>query len=398
MKTRETLPAELDERLQRAQTIALVVGVIGAAAGLAGLLLDATRFFQAYLTGYLLWLAVSAGCLALVMLHHVAGGRWGAVLLRFWEAGVRLLPAWALLFVPLVLGLHTLYPWAMPEVVAADPLLQQKQPYLNVPFFIIRAVVYFGVWVALGRVLTRGSRALDEAYDTRRYARLRALSGGGLAALGLTATFAIVDWMMSLEPHWYSTIYGPMVAMGAVLGAFAASLVAAGLLAERPPLANVSAPRLWYDLGSLLLTFVLLWTYLAFSQYLIIWYGNLREEIPWYLRRQQGGWEWLALGLVVFSFIVPFLVLLSRAARRTGRRLALVAGLVLLMRVVDGLWLIEPAFHETVGGLNWLDLALVAGLGGLWLAGYLWQLRRAPLLPRYDPRAQPQAEAGHAPA
>jgi hypothetical protein len=394
----DALPRDLDDRLRKAQLAAGAVGVVGVVVGAVGLLVDAAHFFQAYLLAYLLWLALTVGCLALVMLHHLAGGRWGALLLRFWEAGVRLLPAWGVLFLPLLLGLRAIYPWARPEVVAADALLQQKQPYLNVPFFILRAVIYFAVWLLLARVMTRGSRALDEGFDPARYARLRQLSGIGLAVVGVTATFALIDWMMSLEPHWYSSVYPPMVALGAVLGAFAASLVAAGLLSERSPLAEVATPRLWNDLGSLLLTFVLLWTYLAFSQYLIIWYGNLREEVPWYLRRQTGGWEWLVLSLVVFSFVVPFLVLLSRAARRTGRRLAVVAGLVLFMRAVDAAWLIGPAFHASVLGLSWLDLALVAGLGGLWVAGFVWQLRRAPLLPRWDPRVQPQSEASHATA
>jgi hypothetical protein len=248
--------------------------------------------------------------------------------------------------------------------------------------------------------MTRWSLAFDEDFDRERYARLRALCGAGLAALGLTATFALVDWTMSLEPHWYSTIYPAMVAMGAVLGGFAFSVVVAGWLSTRPPLASVAAnvPRVWYDLGSLLLTFVMLWMYLAFSQYLIIWIGNLREEIPWYLQRTQGGWEWLVLSLIVFSFAVPFLVLLSRSARRDGRRLAVVAALVLVMRAVELVWLVEPAFHASVLGLNWLDLALVVGLGGLWLAAFVRELRRHPMLPQYDPRVQPRAEAEHAPA
>jgi hypothetical protein len=282
--------------------------------------------------------------------------------------------------------------------VAADELLQHKQAYLNVPFFIVRAVVYFAVWVALARVVAGWSLGFDHDYDARRYRRLRSVCGAGLAALGLTASFAIIDWMMSLEPHWYSTIYPPMVAMGAVLGAFAFSLVVAGALSRQRPLAEVAAPRVWNDLGSLLLTFVMLWTYLAFSQYIIIWYGNLREEVPWYLRRQTGGWEWLVLSLIVFSFVVPFLVLLTRAARRTGQRLALVAGLVLLMRLVEVAWLIGPAFHARLLELSWLDATLALGLGGLWVAGYVWQLRRAPVLPLYDPRVQPRSEVEHAPA
>ncbi len=392
------VPPEVDMSLGRAQRTALVVGAAALAVSALGLWLDAAHFMQAYLAAYLMGLALTLGCLALVMLHHLAGGTWGALLLRVWEAGVRLLPLWAVLFVPVLLGLPALYAWAVPANVAADELLQHKQPYLNVPFFIARAVLYFVVWWLLARLMTRRSLELDRAYDPALYARLRSRSGVGLAALGLTATFAIIDWMMSLEPHWYSTIYPPMVALGAVLGAFAFSLVVAGALSGRAPLAGVATPRVWNDLGSLLLTFVMLWTYLAFSQYLIIWFGNIREEVPWYLRRQTGGWEWLVLSLIVFSFVVPFLVLLSRASRNSGPRLALVAGLVLLMRVVDVAWLVGPAFHESVLGLNWLDLALAVGLGGLWAAAYLRELRRQPLLPLYDPRVQPRAEVERAAA
>ncbi|MCE7984382.1 MAG: hypothetical protein DYG89_24680 [Caldilinea sp. CFX5] len=377
---------------------ALIAAGVGILLCLLGLFVDPAQFFRSYLFAYLFWLSMALGCLAIVMMHYLTGGDWGLVLRRPMEAGALTLPLLAILFVPLLFGLRTLYPWAQPAVVAADELLQHKQPYLNIPFFLVRAVIYFMAWCGLAFWLRRGSIRLDQTGDPWLVKRLQKVSAGGLALFGLTVTFALIDWLMSLEPHWYSTIYGAMVATGAVLQAFAFGIIVVCLLAERPPLAAVVTPRVFNDLGSLLFAFVMLWAYMAFSQFLLIWAGNLPEEIPWYVRRLAGGWQWVALAIVLFHFALPFVLLLSREVKRNARLVLGIAVLVVVTRLLDTFWLVAPDFGER-GPLHWLDIATVIAIGGLWYALFRWLLARQPLLPVHNPRLEEleeEAEGDHA--
>ncbi|TMA82880.1 MAG: hypothetical protein E6J77_15170, partial [Deltaproteobacteria bacterium] len=271
----------------------LLVGIAGLAACAAGAAANPAAFFRAYLVAYLFWLGIALGCMAIVLIHYLTGGAWGLVIRRVLESGTRTLPLLALAFLPLAFGLRELYEWARPEVVAADALLRHKSAYLNAPFFLVRAAIYLAAWIAVAAVLRRWSP--EDAAPPRR---LRVLAGPGLAVYGLTMTFAAIDWVMSLEPHWFSTVYGMMFATGQVLAGFAFVIAVTTLLARRAPLAGLVAPNHFTDLGNLLLAFVMLWAYLAFAQYLLIWAGNLPEEIPWYLRRQQGGWAAVAVALI----------------------------------------------------------------------------------------------------
>jgi hypothetical protein len=291
----------------------------------------------------------------------------------------------AVLFLPLVFGLRQLYPWSLPEA-AADPLLQEKSAYLNPAFFVGRAIFYFGVWIVFGWFLNRWSLEQDRSGESSLTARLQNLSGPGLALYGLTVTFSAIDWAMSLEPHWYSTIYGLMYMVSHALAALAFVVIVAYCLVDREPLARVADRDRFHDLGNLLLALVMLWAYLGFSQFLIVWVENLQEEIPWYLRRITGGWQAVALLLIVGQFALPFLLLLSRAAKRRGRVLSGIALLVLFMHWVDILWLAAPAFHPGEFYLHWLDVASLAGLGGVWLAAFLYYLGKSALLPLRDPR------------
>jgi hypothetical protein len=313
----------------------------------------------------------------------MTGGGWGYVNQRILRAAILTLPLLAVLFIPILLGLPTLYEWARPEAVAGDELLQHKAPYLNVPFFIARTVLYFIVWIGLAFLLNRWLLQLDQSFDLATGRRLRALSGLGLGAFGLTVTFASIDWMMSIEPHWFSTIYGFMFATGAVAAAFAFVIIALNWLMKHTPLAEAVSNLNVNDLGKFLLAGVMLWAYMTLSQYLIIWSGNLAEETPWIFRRTTGGWEFVGLLLTIFHFFVPFLVLLSRTVKRRIRWLVIVAGLVLFMRLVDLYWLIIPAFHEGFY-LDWLIIVAPIALGGLWLAAFVWQLKQKSLLPLYD--------------
>ena len=368
------------------QKRSLAVGLIAAVLCAGGALIFPPAFFRAYLSAYIFWVGIPVGCLALLMLHHLVGGRWGFMIQRVLEAAIQTLPLMALLFIPLFFGLSDLYPWARTEVVAADPLLQQKAAYLNIPFFIARTVGYFAVWIVLGRLLVTWSLQQDRTADDTLTLRLQRLSGPGLVLYGLTVSFAAIDWMMSLEPKWYSTIFGMMFMVSFGLAALALAILATRFLETEKPLAHVASPDRWHDLGNLLLALVMFWAYLSFSQFLLIWSENLAEEIPWYLHRIGGGWEWVAIALILFQFGLPFVLLLSRTTKRNSQILATVAGAILFMHWLDTLWMIAPSFYPAGFHLHWLDIAAPVAIGGLWLAAFIGYLKARSLLPLHDPR------------
>jgi len=368
------------------QKRSLAVGLVAAVLCAGGALIFPPSFFRAYLSAYIFWVGIPVGCLALLMLHHLVGGRWGFMIQRILEAAIQTLPLMALLFIPLFFGLPDLYPWARTEVVAADPLLQQKAAYLNVPFFIARAVVYFAVWIVLGRLLVTWSLQQDHTADDTLTLRLQRLSGPDLVLYGLTVSFAAIDWMMSLEPKWYSTIFGMMFMVSFGLAALALAILATRFLETEKPLARVASPDRWHDLGNLLLALVMFWAYLSFSQFLLIWSENLTEEIPWYLHRIGGGWEWVAIALILFQFGLPFVLLLSRTTKRNSQILATVAGAILFMHWLDTIWMIAPSFYPAGFHLHWLDIAAPVAIGGLWLAAFIGHLEARSLLPLHDPR------------
>ena len=368
------------------QKRSLAVGLIAAVLCAGGALIFPPVFFRAYLSAYIFWIGIPVGALALLMLHHLVGGRWGFMIQRVLEAAIQTLPLMALLFIPLLFGLADLYPWAQTEVVAADPLLQQKAAYLNIPFFIARAVAYFAVWIVLGRLLVTWSLQQDRTADGALTLRLQRLSGPGLVLYGLTVTFAAIDWMMSLEPKWYSTIFGMIFMVSFGLAALALAILATRFLESQKPLAQVISPDRWHDLGNLLLALVMFWAYLQFSQFLLIWSENLTEEIPWYLHRIGGGWEWVALALILFLFALPFILLLSRTTKRSARMLSQVAAAILFMHWLDILWIVAPSFYPALFHLHWLDIVAPVGIGGLWLAAFIGYLKARSLLPLHDPR------------
>jgi hypothetical protein len=380
-------------QVARLQQSALVAGVVGLLVSLVGALSSPEQFFRSYLFGFLFCNGLAVGALGLLMIQHLTGGFWGLATRRLLEAATRTLPLLALLFLPIVFGLPKIFVWAHPDIVAADPILRHKSLYLNPPFFIGRAVFYFLAWCALAHFLSKWS--LDQDREGVRHSRgraLRKLSGGGLIVLSLTVTFSAVDWAMSLSPHWFSTMYGVLFMVGNVLAAMALMIVVLSLMGNEPPFLDAVKPNTMHDLGKLTLAFVMLWTYVNLSQFLIIWSGNLPEEIPWYIQRLQGGWQWVGLALALFHFVLPYLLLLSRDLKRSAPRLAKVALLLLVMRLVDLFWLVAPDLQGTHGGhgahglaMHWLDVAAPVGLIGLWLAAFARQLKSRPLVPLADP-------------
>jgi hypothetical protein len=368
---------------------ALLIGVVALAVSILGGLFNPTQFYFSYLLGFMFVLGIALGSLALLLLQHLTGGSWGIVIRRPLEAASRSLPLVAVLFLPVLLGIGHLYSWSRPEVVATDSVVAAKTAYLNVPFFVVRAVVYFGTWGLLAWYANKWSLEQDRATaEVRPVRRFSALGAGGILAYGLTITFASMDWVMSLDPHWFSTIFGILFMGGQALSALAFAILAAFLLTRYGPLTGVLAPSHFHDLGKLLLAFVMLWAYFSFSQYMIIWFGNLPEEIPWYLHRTQGGWHWIGGGLVVLHFAVPFLLLLPRANKRRPHVLAIIAVGLLFMRLVDLFWLIAPENHPEGFTLHWMDILLPLGLASLFVAVYAWQLQQRPVLPIGEPELE----------
>ena len=374
--------------LARLQRYGLVAAFWGILAGLVGLFLDADQFFRSWLVGFLFCLGLSLGPLALLMLQHLSGGHWGLAGRRVFEAASRNIPFVALLFVPLLFGLPRVYTWAQPAA-RTDHIVQQKALYLNVPFFAVRAVLYFAVWGACSWLLNSWSAAQDRGEvavhpsDTRRF---RTVSAPGLLVYVITMTFASVDWIMSLDPHWYSTIFGLIFVVSQGLAGLALVISVLALLLNVEPYASYLRPGLHFlDLGKLLLAFVMLWAYLSFSQLLIIWSGNLPEEITFYANRFRGGWQYVSLLVLFGHFALPFVLLLSRDLKRRPRLLAQVAIWILVMRVIDLIWYVEPTFPHGRFPIHWMDVALPVGLAGVWLFLFARNLRSRALLPLNDP-------------
>lgn len=375
-----TPPASLDSLRQRS----LIVGVAGLAAAGIGAFLNPGQFFHAYLLAFLFWLAAALGGLALSMLHHLTGGGWGVVLRRIFEAAARTLPWMALLFVPIAFGMPHLYPWTDTAMVAADHILSGKAAFLNTPFFLIRAGVYFAIWCGLAFALSTWSAEQDRNADPAIGVRMQRASAGGLVIYVLSMTFASIDWAMSMEPHWFSTMYGFLFVIGQAIMGLSVAILAARRLSAEAPMNGVFHTGHFHDFGKLLFAFSMVWAYFSFSQFLIIWSANLPEEIPWYQHRLDHGWEYLAIALVAVHFVVPFAVLLSRKTKRNAAVLARMAMWMIAARALDLFFLIGPEAYPNGLAVSWIDLAAIVGLGGIWVSLFTANLKSRPLLPVHD--------------
>jgi len=384
MATTETYtPSESIGGLQRFGMGAALVGVVITLVGF--MLAGQDRFFQAYLVAYTYWMGVVLGSMALLMVQHLSGGAWGIVIRRPLEAAVRTLPIMVLLFIPIVVGMGHLYHWTHADVVANDEVIRQKVAYLNTPFFLARQVFYFACWLTMGRLLTKWSAEQDRTGDPALIGKLSKLSGGGLVLYGLTVTFAMVDWTMSVNPHWFSTIWGLLYIGGQGLSAMAFAIVVLIMLAEKPPLNGVITHHHLHDLGKLLFAFLMLWAYLSFSQFLIIWSANLVEEIPHYLTRWDGGWQYVSIFVIVLQFALPYSLLLSRNIKRDARRLRIIAMWILATRIVEYYWQVAPEFNSASMTISLLDIGLPIAIGGIFLGFFAVHLRARSLLPVGDP-------------
>ena len=373
--------------LAQFQQRALIIGGVALVVSLIGAAMDVDQFVHSWLIGFLFCLGLTLGSLALLMLQHLSGGQWGLVSRRIFEAATRTLPIVALFFIPVLLRLPVIFEWARPEAVD-NAVIQAKAGYLNPGFFIVRAVFYFAFWMLLIVLLNRWSAEQDrgEATTPADSVRFRTVSGPGLLFLVLTVTFASVDWIMSLDPEWFSTIFGLLTIAGWGLTSFALTVVVLAMIQGSGGTTEILKPRHFHDLGKLMLAFVMLWAYLSFSQFLIIWSGNLPEEIPWYVKRTTGSWGYIAIALVIGHFVLPFVLLLSQDLKKRGKLLSRVAVFIIGMRLVDLIWLVEPEFRPGTGfPIHWLDITVPIGLLGIWLFLFTRNLRSRALLPVNDP-------------
>jgi len=321
-----------------------------------------------------------------VLIQYAAQGGWGIVLRRIGETVFATVPVMAVLFLPILFGLHDLYEWSHDEAVAGDALLRWKAPYLNVPFFMIRALLYFAIWSFIALVYYRGSRGQDATGDLAVSARLRKFAGPGIIVLALTQTFAAIDWIMSLTPHWYSTMFGVYFFAGsfvgfiALLSLLAVAMRGAGLLDTA-----ISVEHL-HDVGKLLFGFTAFWAYIGFSQFFLMWYANLPEETVWYKARLDGSWLAISLFLMVGHFVAPFFYLMGRDVKRKGATLAFGAAWLLTMHFVDLYWQVMPTLHPEGFSPSLLDVAALVAVGGVFVASASWLMRRHALVPLRDPR------------
>jgi hypothetical protein len=365
---------------------------MGAGVGVAGLALalgvsgGGADFYFPYLVAYLFFLSIGLGSLFFVLCLFVTRAGWGVAIRRIVENGMATLPAFALLFIPVWLGRHELFPWLDPEVVAKSKLLQGKAPFLNEPFFMIRALFYFVAWSALATYFSRQSQRQDESGDPAISARLRSVSAPAIIVYALTSTFAAVDWIMSLTPEWYSTMIGVYFFAGSVLAAFAFAIVAVHRMQAQGLLQGLVTVEHVHDLGKLLFAFTVFWTYIGFSQYFLIWYANIPEETVYFMDRNRGTWPAVGKLLVVGHFVIPFFFLMPRAIKRDSRLLVAGALWLLAMHFFDVYWCVMPVHRPDGAQPGIVDLGAMLAVGGFFLAAFGWISSRRALVPLKDPR------------
>jgi hypothetical protein len=372
-------------RFHQAGRSALVAALVAAA---LCAVLNRPQFFHSWLVAWTFFTGIACGALVIVMMQALTGGAWGVAVRRFAEAAMLTLPLMALLFVPVLIGVHDLFPWSRADTMAAHPKWQHKQGYLNLPFFAARGFVCLALLSGLAFLLRHWSVQQDQmAAGMLPAKRVRALSAGGLVVYVLCMNFASTDWVMSLEPDWYSTIFVVIFMAGHFLTALALMTALLAFFAGRAPFESAISTKHFHDLGNLLFTFVIFWVYVSFSQFLIIWSGNLPNEISWYLHRTSAGWKGMALLLLLAQVALPLGLLLLRGMKRKRERLGTIAAMIVLADLLTVYWLIAPTFHPQGVRIHWLDFTTLIVVGGFWVAMFLWFLSRQPLLPLHPEEA-----------
>jgi hypothetical protein len=383
---------ELDRSLTRWQNPALLSGIVLLVISIVGAFFNPQEFFGSYLFSYLFWIGLALGSMAVLMTQYLTGGAWGLVSRRTLESATRVLPLMAILFIPIIIGIPQLYHWAHPDIVQHDDVLRHRSTYMNTEWFIVRTVVYFAIWLTFAYFLNHWSRVEDEVGHQQD--RLARLSAPGLILYVFTVSFSSVDWAESLADHWFSTMWGFLFVAGQGLVAMCFVILVLAILSRRKPLSETLRPSHFHDLGKLLLMFLMLWAYFQFSQLLIVWAGNLSNEIPWYMPRFATTWHGIGAALIYAQFLVPFLLLLSRPLKRNPWTLCVVVVILLIMRFIDLFWIVMPEFYSKGLHLHWLNFSVPLALGGIWIAAFIWQLKKRPLLPLQAPNLEQALQHG----
>ena len=370
--------------IARGQMPSLFIGIGGAIACVIGFFINRQEFFRAYLPSWIFWFEIVAGALAVMMLQYVTGGEWGVIIRRPLGAAARTMTVMAILFIPIAIGVHYIYLWADPNVVAHDEVLQHKQRYLNVTAWLIRSAVYFALWILWAwRIRALSLRFYEDRAPETELVRSR-WAALGLPMIVLTLTFASIDWMMSLEPKWYSSMYGITFTVSCGLTAFAYVTFLLTQLSKTRAMAGILKPSHFRDLGNLMLAFVMFWAYTGFSQFLLIWYANIKEEVPYYLKREHGTWGFMAVTLILFHFFLPFVMLLMRAIKDRPNTIAMVAVIVLVMRYIHTYWLLGPAWYGDHFYFSWMSVAAFLAIGGIWYWAFVNQLKGQTIIPIHE--------------
>jgi hypothetical protein len=374
--------------VNRWQRRALIVGVVFGIASILGWIFDYDQFYRSYLLGYMWCFELTIGSLALLMLYHLTGGAWGTVIRRILESSMQNIWLMLPLFAPIIIGAHHLYPWTRPEEVASSAHMRDiAQNYLNLGWWLIRAAVYFGIWIYLIWMLMRISKRQDREPSVPMDSVLRTISGPGEVLYVFATLFLYTDWLMSLTPDWYSMIYGLIFNAGQGLAAISFAVIIAAMLTRHEPMRHVIEPEQFGDHGKIMLTFVMVWGWWTYAQWIIYWSGNKPDEITWYVARTRGGWEHFWFAIIMVHFCVPFALLLSYSFKRNARKLAALAVWALVARYMDDFFFIAPSFPENAGHFHysWLDAVVPVSLAGLWLALFFQHLKARPLLALHDP-------------
>lgn len=364
----------------------LIFGGAMLAISAVGYTIDAARFFHAYLAAYSFWISLGLGALFFVMLHHLVGAQWSVVVRRLAEVVATVIPIMGLLFIPVLLGMSSLYEWSHADAVASNELLQHKAGFLNVTFFIVRSIIYFAIWIFLSRTLHQLSIQQDRGSSEALTAKMRQTSAYGMIIFALSVTLAGYDWLMSLDAHWYSTIFGVYFFAGGLLGFLALLTYLSLYLKGKKVLSEVITVEHYHDLGKLVFAFTIFWAYVGFSQYFLIWYANVPEETIWYLKRWEGSWKYVSLLIMFGQFFIPFLAMLFRATKRTPWLMKGIVIWILTVHYVDMYWLVYPTLLPEGASFSWMEATCLLGIGGLFLWAFWSRLAANPIVPTGDPK------------
>ena len=361
------------------------IGIVGLIASGVGYFLNSEQFFYSYLTSFTFFTSFALAALILVMIHHVTKSSWGTVIRRIPESLFSNIAVWSIFMIPVILGMSSLYSWTNTEYVANDPIMLGKVPYLNEPFFVIRQFIYFGIWGFLGYKLHKTSIEMDETNDWGLVHIFRKLSAPGILIFAITIAFASFDWLMSLDAHWFSTMFGVYFFAMSFQALLPAIILIVFWLQRNGMLKNTIGKAHIYDLGAWLFGFTVFYAYIAFSQFLLIYYANIPEATIWYYHRLEGSWAIISYSLIIGRFVIPFLLLLNREPKHNQKVLGFVSVLIIAMHLIELHWIIMPVLNHGDIAISWLDFATLIGLGGIFIGLFFRKFKKHNMVPVSDP-------------